>query len=88
MKFKIGDKVVLKKRIAKWHLDTPEVYAAPNGTVDEDYEPETLLNLMCCMGVPVYGKIIRPGTECWYVSFKCANIKAAFYIDSKDIKRA
>lgn len=79
-----GKKVLMKKRIAKWHLETPEVYGALGGKVDDNYESDTLLHLVCCLGEPVYGRVMHEGTDCYMVAFKVGNIKAAYYINRKD----
>ncbi len=86
-KFKVGTKVLLKKRLAKWYLDHPEIYT--NGlTWDKDYEEETLLHLICCMGVPLTGIIICPASmkNTWMVNFKCSGLTMSYVVENKDLE--
>jgi len=85
MKNLIGKKVQLKKRYAKWHLEHPEIYSLPLGGVDNSYEPETLMHLMCLFDVPVTGVVTGRGhLDCYGVAWKVAGIKSHYYIDPKD----
>lgn len=83
---KIGDRVLLKKSYAKWHLDNPEIYFC-GSHVDLDYEDDTLIHLMCCFDVPVIGTVKSYGVECWGVEFKVAGLKTFYYVDKKHITK-
>lgn len=77
----INQKVQLKPSYAKWHLDNPEIYGFKGALLDL-YESETLLHLVCCLGEPVYGKIIAKGNSgCWLVQWKVGNLSAKYYVD-------
>lgn len=76
----INQKVKLKPSLAKWHLDHPEVYEF-NGQFTGNYETDTLIHLICCLGEPIYGKIIREGNSgCWLVKWKIDDLSAQYYV--------
>lgn len=85
----IGKKVRLKKSHAKWHLDHPEVYQKPNGAMDICYEPETLIHLMCCMGVPITGWVTSEGGSrgVWGVTWLVGNLSAFYYVDKNHYEK-
>lgn len=78
----IGKTVQMKPVIAKWHLDHPEIYGYTAG-VDDSYETETLIHLMCAFEIPVTGKVIRKGHDCWYVKWKIAGLSTSYHIDRR-----
>jgi hypothetical protein len=83
-KFEIGDRVQLKISYAKWHLDHPEIYG--ENSESSSFEEETQLHLVCCLGEPVYGKIIRYGNmDCFHVKWRVGNLSATYYVDPKDL---
>lgn len=80
-------KVKLKPSYAKWHLDHPEIYEF-NGEVHEAYEVETLLHLMCCMGVPVYGKILKESKnipKTYKVKFRVGRLSMSYWVERPNI---
>lgn len=78
----IGKRVLMKRKNAKWYLEHPEVYHVHvAGNMDEDYEPETLLHLVCALGEPVYGIVIDEGNDCWMVSWRVGSLSATYLID-------
>lgn len=81
----INQKVQLKPSYAKWHLDHPEIYEV-NGHMDDKYENDTLIHLICCLGEPVYGTIIRKGNDnCWLVKWKVGNLSTQYYVERHHI---
>lgn len=80
--------VKMKKSIAKWHVDHPEIYFRLDGTlpIDSNYDTEMQVFLMCLMGVPVLGKVGRPGYKCYYVDWKVAGLKLGAYFERKDFE--
>lgn len=77
----INQKVRLKPSCAKWFLNNPEIYVNySTGTMSNNYEIETLIHLICCLGEPVYGKIINHGnSDCWLVKWKIGNLSTQYY---------
>ncbi len=91
MRYHKGLLVKLNKRIAKWHLEHPDIYYRGGELRSEDvelYERETLMHLMSCMGVPMIGRIVRPGNDCWLVKFRIGNLTTSYFVDSEDIEAA
>lgn len=89
MKLKNGRIIKLKPSYAKWHLDHPEIYFKPDGTIDKLYVSETLLHLTCCLGEPVYGRVIgesRSTKDCWLVKWKIGPFKAEYYVEKDHIE--
>lgn len=85
-KLKIGDKVILKPRYARWYLDNPEIYLVTStGVYDEEYDTDIQLCMMSCFGVPITGTIKGEGTNCWRVEFKQGNLRMSSYIDQKNL---
>lgn len=76
-------KVLMKKNIAEWYLETPEVYNTGYGGVDPWYETETYIHLSCCFGIPVYGKVVGRGNDCWLVRFKLGRKTCRYFIERK-----
>ena len=77
----INKTVRLKPSYAKWYLDHPDVYEAPSGKMDVEYEQHTLLHLTCCLGEPVYGKVIGIGIDgCVLVKWKVGKFTAEYYV--------
>lgn len=79
----INQKVKLKSSYAKWHLDHPEIYEI-NGKMDELYETDILIHLVCCLGEPVYGRIIKASrtmNKCWLVKWKIGNLSTQYYVE-------
>jgi len=76
----------MKKSIAKWYVDHPEIYFRPDGTTDINYDDEMQIFLMCLMGVPVLGKVGRPGYKCYRVDWKVAGLKSGAYYERKDFE--
>ncbi len=85
---KIGQKVILKPSYAKWHLNHPEIYT--NGiSWDKEYEEETLLHLVCCLGEPVYGKVLRyySDTRTALVKFRVGNITVKYWVERHHVEK-
>jgi hypothetical protein len=83
----IGERVVLKERVAKWMLDHPDIYEYPNGTMDDSYETETLMHLMCCIGVPMTGAVVTQGADdCWGVQWKIGKLTAFYYVQRRNFE--
>jgi hypothetical protein len=84
---KIGSKVLMKVSDAKWHLDHPEIYQKPSGGMDVFYETEVLIHLMCAIGVPVLGTVIKKSTtekETYLIRFEVANLSTTYYLNKKN----
>jgi hypothetical protein len=76
----INQKVQLKQSCAKWHLEHPEIYGFKGALLDP-YETDTLLHLVCCLGEPVYGKVIAKGNSgCWLVKWEIGDLSAQYYV--------
>jgi hypothetical protein len=87
---KLNQKVLLRKSYAKWFLDNPEIYVRPDGTWDEDYENDTLMHLMCCMDIPVQGRIMEVNSfmyepPTYLVAFKVGRLKMSYWVDRSHI---
>ncbi len=81
----IGQKVTMKVSGAKWYLNHPEVYVGPKG-IDSNWEEETLVHLICCLGESVPGKIVAYGTNCYKVDFRISNLLASYYVDRRNFE--
>ncbi len=89
----IGKTARLNKNYAKWILDHPEIYEVPGkGLLAKhvvQYEEETLIHLMCLMGVPIEGKILRENTyspdPALLVKFKIQNLKMEDWVSRNHI---
>ena len=80
----IKTRVKLKRSFAKWYLDNPEIYKYSNGKVSMDYETDTLIHLICCLGEPVYGTIIEKGSHgCWLVKWKIGKFSTEYYASKR-----
>lgn len=80
----IGKKVQMKVSNAKWYLDHPDVYELCGKLACvKEFDTETQIHLMCAIGVPVIGKIIGKGNDCWNVQWSVAALRATYYIDRK-----
>lgn len=85
----IGDTVLMNVSNAKWFLDHPDIYFSAT-SVDPEYETETFVHLVCAMGVPVHGKIIRESRttdNCWLVKFRVGRSVAEYYCDRSMITK-
>ena len=84
---KIGTKVWMGERNAEWCLNHPEIYTNVNGVIDECYDSETQLHLMCCLGQKVPGKIVGHGAEGFYhVEYSLDGLKADYYLSERDFE--
>ncbi len=85
----IGKQVTLRPSYARWHLDHPELYEGGSG-VDECYEEETLIHLICCLGEPVYGTILAERdfeyTWIYEVRFKISNLTMTYWVSARHIR--
>lgn len=83
----IGHKVIMKQNNAKWFLENPEIYVSGSG-VDTEYETETLIHLICCLGESVRGKIIEynPCGKFYLVKFKVSNLTATYWVERNHIE--
>jgi hypothetical protein len=88
-KLKIGDKVVLNPRYARWHLDHPEVYffERPTRSQLNLFNIEVQMHLMASMGVPVTGTVTEQGSDedTFGVEFRVAGLKTFYYVDRFDV---
>lgn len=90
---KLNTKVRLKKSYAKWHLEHLDVYFVGgdfNKRCDPSYEGETQLHLVCCLGEPVYGKVLRVNTflnlsSTYLVKFKIGKYKTEYWVEEKHV---
>lgn len=89
----IGKIVMMRKSIAKWNVDHPEMYLNPaEGTYTKDYYNDMEVYLNCLMDVPVVGVVLRPGSmdKVWQVRFRVSGtnlIETSFY-EEKDLIEA
>ena len=57
----IGTRVKLTKSMAKWTLDHPEAYIAPNGQFDDDFDFHMQMPMFVLLGGDVVGEVISHG---------------------------
>lgn len=81
-----GKKAILTISTVKWYLDNVDLYFTPRGLVDPGYESEIKVFLLIALGERVVGHIIRPGNDCWYISFKTKIGTLQAYFDRKSFK--
>jgi hypothetical protein len=85
----IGKTVMMRKSIAKWIVDNPEIYLA-NGVYTRDYYNDIEIYLNCLMDVPVMGQIIKPGSmdKVWQVRFNVpeTNLREISFYAEKDFE--
>lgn len=84
---KQNDKVLMRVGNAKWYLDHPEIYS--NGiTWHSTYEEETIIHLMCAIGAPVFGKVLRANSSGdLEVIFRIAGLTAQYWVEHKHITK-
>lgn len=85
----IGKRFKLSERLAKWHLDHPQIYFRHyNDDEFREYERETLMHLMVCFGVPMVGKVVCRGSmdDTWGVEFKIGKLKTMYFVETKDLE--
>ncbi len=91
---RINTKVRLKESCARWHLDHLDLYFVAGDFTrkpDYSYETETILHLICCLGEPVYGKIIEinhfiHGPYYYLVQLKIGKYKAKYWVEKKHVE--
>jgi hypothetical protein len=81
--------VQLNPKSARWHLDHPEIYEVPGSRkVDLNYENDTLIHLMCCLGEPVYGEVVtktHSNPDTWRVKFKIADLEMQYCVEREHV---
>jgi len=85
----IGKTVQLKTCVAKWHLDNMDVYTSClSNNTPEEYDEEIQMHLLCCMGVPMTGKVTRAGADknVYGVKFRIGKLETFYYVEKKDIE--
>jgi hypothetical protein len=83
---KIGNIVRLKQNHAKWCLEHPEIYQLFDGTIAKDYEIETQLHLVACLGEPVYGIITGYGSfNSYLVELKSGEFQTTYYVGREHV---
>lgn len=90
-RLKIGSKVVMRKSLAKWYLDHPDIFVPPSGIMTAaDLREEAKVYFLCfcaALDEPVIGIVVRPGSgDCWGVEFKTPYGYDFAYYDSKNLK--
>lgn len=87
--------VKMTKDCAKWYLtkDAYDAFVSPKtGEMDEEhqslYDNMVQLSLLCLMGEPIYGELIRKGNEnCYLVKFSINELEyIAYFKKEKDFK--
>ncbi len=91
MAIKIGDIVQLRPSYARWYLEHPEIcFSHYNKKEEADFDKSMKLHLTCCLGEPVFGKVIQPSrsTEnCWLVRWRVGSFEDSYYIGPEHIIR-
>jgi hypothetical protein len=88
MKFKKFQRVEMKPRFAAWHINHSEVYGDFSTEEITNYDVEIQLFLMCLMGIPIRGLVLRQGIDqdTFGVIFSLAGLTMDTYVNTEDLK--
>jgi hypothetical protein len=89
MKFKLGDKVTLKKSYVKWSLEHLDMYCIGGDIDKSSYEELAIMFTAATTDKMPTGIIKGLGLEpnCYKVDFKLGKLRMFFYIEAKYISK-
>lgn len=83
--------VLMKPRMAKWHIENIEIYEYNGSDLTEDisdFDIEIQIFLTCLLGEPIKGMIKTQGVDSntYGIIFWCDGLSMFTYVDRKDFE--